>query len=105
MNFPDDWIEPGEFRFCGCGNTLLPRGRLICCKCRHRPRLENYFCHCGKPASMFFVHGFRCSDHAFQNEPSETSISDKLTITVGRLGPSPQVEHWVFPQDRFVEWG
>lgn len=23
-HFPDDWIEPGEFRFCAAGTHLLP---------------------------------------------------------------------------------
>lgn len=91
-SFPFDWIEPGEYRYCGCGVILLPPGMLICPKCRYRPKLEDHLCYCGKVASMFFVHGFRCEEHAFQKEPSEATITDKMTITFGRTKPNPNRE-------------
>lgn len=88
-SFPYDWIQPGEFRYCGCGHYLLPQGKLICAKCRYRPRLEDHLCFCGEPASMFFVHGFRCNEHAFQVEPSDAHITDKVAVTVSRMKARP----------------
>jgi hypothetical protein len=84
-DFPYDWIKSGEFRYCQCGYVLLPPKTLICAKCKYRPKLEDHICYCGRTASMCFVHGFRCELHAFQKEPSETAITDKTIITMGRV--------------------
>ncbi len=91
-SFPFDWIQPGEYRYCSCGYVLVPPGVIMCAKCKYKPKLEDHLCHCGKPASMMFVHGFRCCEHAFQVEPSEAHIGDKLTFSYGRLKPRPNRE-------------
>jgi hypothetical protein len=31
--FPDDWIAPGQYRYCGCGRYLLPDGVRVCAEC------------------------------------------------------------------------
>jgi hypothetical protein len=83
-NFPFDWIAPGEYRYCGCGHLLLPKGETVCAPCRYRPRLEDYVCACGKQAYIMDVNGFRCSEH--RDKPYQDCVKDdKMTITFGRL--------------------
>lgn len=85
-SFPNDWIAPGEFHYCGCGHILLPDDERICAKCRYKPRLEDFACGiCGVSAAMFFVHGYRCDTHAFNRKPSSAIIRDDITVTASKL--------------------
>ena len=40
---------------------------------------------CGKRATMFFVHGYRCKEHEFQHEPSDAIFGDNITFVVPGL--------------------
>ena len=60
-----------------CGiNKTAKKG--ICDKCKGiKSSLDVNVCGvCQKKANMFFVHGFRCNDHAFQKEPSDAIITN-----------------------------
>lgn len=84
MSFPFSYIAPGEYTYCGCGLILLPKGVLICASCQHKSKLDDFACGiCNKQASMFFVHGFRCEEHAFQEKPSQMIESERLVFTYG----------------------
>ena len=41
---------------------------------------------CGKRATMFFVHGFRCKEHEFQHEPSDAIFGDNIIFVFPKRG-------------------
>lgn len=94
MNIPlelFDWIAPGEILYCKCGNYLVdPENDSLCDNCRTNLPIEDFICGiCGKQASMMFVHGYRCKDHAFIKKPSQAIIKENIICTSGQFLKSP----------------
>lgn len=72
-------------RYCpACGTNQISEMDANCGCASRRNRLEWAVCGiCGKPATMFFVYGFRCREHEFQRDPSQAAIGEFMTITFG----------------------
>lgn len=87
INFPSDWIAPGEFKFCSkCGQFLIPLNKTWCDACTNKPCIGDFICGvCGERASVFFVHGYRCDSHVDVKNPSSATITEYAAVSYGKL--------------------
>jgi hypothetical protein len=90
-SFPQSWIQPGEFSWCyRCGEYLTwskdePDNSNWCGYCKYRIDIDDMLCGiCGLPAVMWFIHGARCDEHSFQENPTD-QVLGKITFTIIKI--------------------